>query len=71
MELYLFITALVQRFEFLPPEGTTLDINEIDGVFGVTHKPKPFEIQAKLRKDEPEKNKFMVSFSKMQLDHQN
>ncbi|KAL3875529.1 hypothetical protein ACJMK2_033473 [Sinanodonta woodiana] len=51
MELYLFITALVQRFEFLPPEGTTLNIKEIDGVFGITHKPKPFEIRAKLRKE--------------------
>ncbi|KAL3875528.1 hypothetical protein ACJMK2_033472 [Sinanodonta woodiana] len=51
MELYLFITALVQRFEFLPPEGISLDIKEIDGVFGVTHKPKPFEIRAKLRKE--------------------
>ncbi|KAL3875525.1 hypothetical protein ACJMK2_033470 [Sinanodonta woodiana] len=51
MELYLFITALVQRFEFLPPEGTTLDIKEIDGVFGMTHKPKPFEIRAIVRKD--------------------
>ncbi|KAL3875527.1 hypothetical protein ACJMK2_033471 [Sinanodonta woodiana] len=51
MELYLFITALVQRFEFLPPEGTTLDIKELDGVFGVTHKSKPFEIRAKLRKE--------------------
>ncbi|KAK3596390.1 hypothetical protein CHS0354_036940 [Potamilus streckersoni] len=49
MELDLFIPALVQRLEFLPPEGTTLDINELDGVFGITHKPKPFEIRAILR----------------------
>ncbi|KAL3875531.1 hypothetical protein ACJMK2_033475 [Sinanodonta woodiana] len=68
MELYLFITGLVQRFEFLPPEGTTLDINEIDGVFAVTHKPKPFEIRAKLRKEINEENKFMVNFSKVQLN---
>ncbi|KAK3596389.1 hypothetical protein CHS0354_036939 [Potamilus streckersoni] len=51
MELYLFITALVQRLELLPPDGETLDINEIDGVFGVTHKPKPFEIRAIQRKE--------------------
>ncbi|KAK3596386.1 hypothetical protein CHS0354_036936 [Potamilus streckersoni] len=51
MELYLFVTALVQRLELLPPEGTTLDINEIDGLFGMTHKPKPFEIRAILRKE--------------------
>ncbi|KAL3889837.1 hypothetical protein ACJMK2_002164, partial [Sinanodonta woodiana] len=49
MELDLFIPALVQRYEFLPPEGTTLDIREIDGVFGVIHKPKPFEIRAIVR----------------------
>ncbi|KAL3889832.1 hypothetical protein ACJMK2_002159 [Sinanodonta woodiana] len=52
MELDLFIPALVQRYEFLPPEGTTLDIKEIDGVFGITHKPKPFEIRAIVRKKE-------------------
>ncbi|KAK3596387.1 hypothetical protein CHS0354_036937 [Potamilus streckersoni] len=51
MELYLFITALVQRLELMPPEGTTLNINEIDGVFGLTHNPKPFEIRAILRKE--------------------
>ncbi|KAK3596384.1 hypothetical protein CHS0354_036934 [Potamilus streckersoni] len=49
MELYLFITALVQRLQLLPPEGKTLNINEIDGVLGLTHKPKPFEIRAILR----------------------
>ncbi|KAL3889296.1 hypothetical protein ACJMK2_001640 [Sinanodonta woodiana] len=52
MELDLFIPALVQRYEFLPPEGTTLDIKDIDGVFGITHKPKPFEIRAIVRKKE-------------------
>ncbi|KAL3847907.1 hypothetical protein ACJMK2_018798 [Sinanodonta woodiana] len=50
MELDLFIPALVQRFEFLPPEGTVLGSKELEGVFGITHKPKPFEIRAIKRK---------------------
>ncbi|KAL3862691.1 hypothetical protein ACJMK2_008644 [Sinanodonta woodiana] len=49
MELFLFISALVQRFEIMPPEGETLDINEVDGIFGGTHAPKPFYIRAILR----------------------
>ncbi|KAL3862704.1 hypothetical protein ACJMK2_008657 [Sinanodonta woodiana] len=46
MELFLFISALVQRFEIMPPEGTTLDIKDVDGIFGGTHAPKPFYIRA-------------------------
>ncbi|KAL3875521.1 hypothetical protein ACJMK2_033466 [Sinanodonta woodiana] len=52
MELDLFIPALVQRFEFLPPEGIKLDIKELDGLFSITHKPKPFEIRAIGRRQE-------------------
>ncbi|KAL3889835.1 hypothetical protein ACJMK2_002162, partial [Sinanodonta woodiana] len=52
MELDIFIPALVQRYEFLPPEDTKLDLKEIDGVFGLTHKPKPFEIRAIVRNKE-------------------
>ncbi|KAL3862686.1 hypothetical protein ACJMK2_008639 [Sinanodonta woodiana] len=46
MELFLFISALVQRFELMPPEGETLEIKDVDGIFGVTHAPKPFFIRA-------------------------
>ncbi|KAL3862706.1 hypothetical protein ACJMK2_008659 [Sinanodonta woodiana] len=46
MELFLFISALVQRFELKPPEGKTLDIKDVDGVCGGTHSPKPFYIRA-------------------------
>ncbi|KAL3862681.1 hypothetical protein ACJMK2_008634 [Sinanodonta woodiana] len=46
MELFLFISALVQRFELMPPEGETLDIKDVDGIFGGTHAPKPFYIRA-------------------------
>ncbi|KAL3861233.1 hypothetical protein ACJMK2_007281 [Sinanodonta woodiana] len=41
MELFLFISALVQRFEIMPPEGETLEIND-----GGTHAPQPFYILA-------------------------
>ncbi|KAL3862683.1 hypothetical protein ACJMK2_008636 [Sinanodonta woodiana] len=46
MELFLFISALVQRFELMPPQGETLDIKDVDGLFGGTHAPKPFYIRA-------------------------
>ncbi|KAL3875520.1 hypothetical protein ACJMK2_033465 [Sinanodonta woodiana] len=46
MELSLFIPALVQKFEILPPEGMTFCIKEMDDEIGVAHRPKPFEIRA-------------------------
>ncbi|KAL3862687.1 hypothetical protein ACJMK2_008640 [Sinanodonta woodiana] len=46
MEIFLFISALVQRFELMPTVGETLDIKDIDGIFGGTHAPKPFYIRA-------------------------
>ncbi|KAK3581753.1 hypothetical protein CHS0354_035084 [Potamilus streckersoni] len=49
MELFLFISALVQKFELMPPKGEVLDIKDIVGIFGVTHTPKPFNIRAILR----------------------
>ncbi|KAK3601082.1 hypothetical protein CHS0354_024788 [Potamilus streckersoni] len=52
MELLLFISALVQRFELAPPEGEVLDIKNVDGIFGFTHAPKPFYIRAIPRQDE-------------------
>ncbi|KAL3862689.1 hypothetical protein ACJMK2_008642 [Sinanodonta woodiana] len=52
MELFLFISALVQRFKIMPPEGQTLDIKDVDGIFGFTHAPKPFYIRAISRHSE-------------------
>ncbi|KAL3862707.1 hypothetical protein ACJMK2_008660 [Sinanodonta woodiana] len=46
MELFLFISALVQRFEIKPPEGETLDIKDVDEYVGGVHSPKPFYIRA-------------------------
>ncbi|KAK3607504.1 hypothetical protein CHS0354_031126 [Potamilus streckersoni] len=51
MELLLFISGLVQRFELMPPEGQTLDIKDVDGTFCGTHAPKPFYIRAIRRYD--------------------
>lgn len=45
MELFLFIASLIQKFQFLAPEGQTLDIEKLDGNFGVTHSPKPYMIR--------------------------
>ncbi|CAC5359573.1 CYP2J [Mytilus coruscus] len=40
MELFLYLTSLVQRFELLPPEGE--DPPSLDGIYGTTHSPLPF-----------------------------
>ena len=43
-ELFLFTSALIQHFRFLPPEG----VKRIDerGIVGFTHSPKSFKIRA-------------------------
>ncbi|KAL3862708.1 hypothetical protein ACJMK2_008661 [Sinanodonta woodiana] len=46
MELFLFISALVQRFKLMPPEGETLDIKDVDKYSGGIHSPKPFYLRA-------------------------
>ncbi|KAK3598207.1 hypothetical protein CHS0354_026609 [Potamilus streckersoni] len=51
MELLLFLSALVQRFELMPSQGEILDIRDVDGIFGLTHAPKPFNIRAIPRHD--------------------
>lgn len=45
MELFLFIASLVQKFKFVTPSDDPLDIKQLDGVFGITHAPKPFKIK--------------------------
>ena len=44
MELFLFLTSLVQRFELQPDNAT--DIPSIEGTQGLIHSPKPFKIRA-------------------------
>ncbi|KAK3598209.1 hypothetical protein CHS0354_026611 [Potamilus streckersoni] len=52
MELLLFISALVQRFELVPQKDAKLEIKDVDGIFGGTHAPKPFYIRAIPRHDD-------------------
>ncbi|KAK3578379.1 hypothetical protein CHS0354_025473 [Potamilus streckersoni] len=44
MELFLFLTALIQKFEFLPIDGEYPP--ELTGILGITYSPKPFLIRA-------------------------
>ncbi|KAK3601250.1 hypothetical protein CHS0354_040429 [Potamilus streckersoni] len=44
MEIFLFLAALIQRFEFLPVEGERLP--ERRGILGIIHSPVPFLIRA-------------------------
>ena len=42
MELFLFLTALIQRFELLPENKNMPDTT---GIEGSTHGPKPFKMR--------------------------
>ncbi|KAL3887053.1 hypothetical protein ACJMK2_027009 [Sinanodonta woodiana] len=44
MELFLFLAALIQKFEFLPAEGQRLPVRT--GILGIIHSPVPFMIRA-------------------------
>ena len=44
MELFLYLTALIQRFEFLPPEGE--EPPTINGTFGVVYSPIQYKLRA-------------------------
>ena len=48
MELFLYLTSLVQRFECLSPEGESPP--SIIGELGLTHSPKLFKFRAIYRK---------------------
>ena len=47
MELFLFFTSILQKFDLIPPEGETLP--PLVGVVGVTHAPLKFNIILKKR----------------------
>jgi cytochrome P450 family 2 subfamily U polypeptide 1 len=47
MELFLFLSAMIQRFVFLPPEDGQLP--SLDGIFGVMLSPKPFKVRVVAR----------------------
>ncbi|XP_067651858.1 cytochrome P450 2U1-like [Haliotis asinina] len=43
MELFLFLTTMIQRFKFVPVDG---QMPSLDGIMGLTHFPKPFIMKA-------------------------
>ncbi|XP_076465283.1 cytochrome P450 2U1-like isoform X4 [Babylonia areolata] len=47
MEMFLYLATLVQHFRFLPVEEGQLP--SLEGIFGLTHRPKPYKIRAVLR----------------------
>ena len=46
MELFLFISLLVQRFKFESAPGEKLTVDNVDGLFGIIHAPKPYKVVA-------------------------
>ena len=44
MEMFLFLSAIVQNFKISAPLGEDLSLETVDGVFGMTHTPKPFRV---------------------------
>jgi len=43
-ELFLYLTSMVQRFQFTSKDENTL--TDLQGNFGLTNMPKPYEIHA-------------------------
>ncbi|XP_064647300.1 cytochrome P450 2U1-like isoform X2 [Lineus longissimus] len=50
MELFIFFTAMLQRFSFSVPEGSTPPSS--DGILSITLQPKPHEVHISLRSDQ-------------------
>ena len=48
MELFLYLSTLIQHFRFLPPEPEALP--PLEGVFGLTHCTQPYKVRAVPRK---------------------
>ena len=44
MEMFLFLSAIVQNYKITTPPGEDLSLETIDGVFGLTHVPKPYKL---------------------------
>ncbi|XP_046567705.1 cytochrome P450 2D26-like [Haliotis rubra] len=43
MELFLFLTTMIQRFKFIPVDG---QMPSLDGTMGITNSPRPFVMKA-------------------------
>ncbi|KAL3876390.1 hypothetical protein ACJMK2_034240 [Sinanodonta woodiana] len=52
MELFIFITAVLSKFELLPPEGQPPP--DPVGVLGITNMPRPFQLRAMFRRNSSE-----------------
>ena len=50
MELFLFLSAIVQNFKITAPSGEDMSLKNIDGLFGLVHSPKDFRILIQSRK---------------------
>ena len=48
MELFLFLSAIVQNFKISAPPGADFSLDALDS-FGLTHTPKPYYVLAALR----------------------
>ncbi|KAK7503047.1 hypothetical protein BaRGS_00005673, partial [Batillaria attramentaria] len=49
MELFLYLTTMIQHFRFLPPEDDQLP--SLEGIMGMTYSPKRFLVRAVPRKE--------------------
>ena len=49
MEMFLFMSAIIQHFKLSAPPGEDLSLETVDGVFGFVHVPKPYNILATSR----------------------
>ena len=47
MELFLFLTTLIHRFDFQPLSGQP--VPPLKGIIGITHSPEEFKVRAKNR----------------------
>jgi len=44
MELFLFLSVVVQRYRLTCPPGDEVSYAALDGEFGIFHKPRPYRI---------------------------
>jgi len=49
MELFLFLSVVVQRNRLTCPPGEEVSYAALDGEFGIVHKPRPYRIVASPR----------------------
>lgn len=47
MEIFLFLSWILQRFTFVVPEGDPLP--DLEGMFAIVLRPKPFRVLTKVR----------------------